>query len=296
MEAEIKDCITQAENCILLLLPHPESFQLHGLKSPDPQRAEHEKQHPLAAVTSSALGQDSNTVVDAAIVKSEDCSSQAGVGASESASADSAEATDPRTCALEVPEQSRIKLEKDCSEFSAVHRGLDGSGAGPMVTSVGFTSSLVNCREPAECQNSTALGPETTEQDWGQEEEQEEGNSSDDFEELSDKTDDESDAADDLVRHHGLGSQKYSLTIDLPPDGIHFKETPDNTDILHALKDVVQLISNKFPALTAELVGGGSEIRQGTPHGIFLHQELMPEVILPFSPTFPLCQILRAWY
>uniref|UniRef100_A0A8C5Z6D7 UV-stimulated scaffold protein A n=1 Tax=Marmota marmota marmota TaxID=9994 RepID=A0A8C5Z6D7_MARMA len=49
-----------------------------------------------------------------------------------------------------------------------------------------------------------------------------------------------------FVRSHGLGSHKYSLDVELPLDGLKVQENDDNLAVLHAARDAIKLIQNKF--------------------------------------------------
>ena len=50
-----------------------------------------------------------------------------------------------------------------------------------------------------------------------------------------------------FVRESGLGSQHYSINIDLNPENeVQITETADNTDILHNMKDLNRELVNKW--------------------------------------------------
>ena len=50
-----------------------------------------------------------------------------------------------------------------------------------------------------------------------------------------------------FVRESGLGSQHYSINIDLNPNNeVQIVETSDNADILHNMKDLNRELVNKW--------------------------------------------------
>lgn len=49
-----------------------------------------------------------------------------------------------------------------------------------------------------------------------------------------------------FVQHHGLGSHKYSLEVELSPDGLKVQEDEDNRAVIHSVRDGLKLIQNKF--------------------------------------------------
>ena len=80
--------------------------------------------------------------------------------------------------------------------------------------------------------------------------------SEDDFQEISTGTSDDEDEEDDeggevlreadVVRHHGLGSQQYQLSIEIDTGEYRLEETVDNTDILHNLRELIRQMSTKM--------------------------------------------------
>ncbi|XP_047423130.1 UV-stimulated scaffold protein A isoform X1 [Sciurus carolinensis] len=61
-----------------------------------------------------------------------------------------------------------------------------------------------------------------------------------------DTAEDEQSDWEQFVRSHGLGSHKYSLDVELPLDGLKVQENEDNLAVLHAARDALKLIRNKF--------------------------------------------------
>ncbi|XP_017655777.1 UV-stimulated scaffold protein A isoform X3 [Nannospalax galili] len=59
---------------------------------------------------------------------------------------------------------------------------------------------------------------------------------------------DESEDGDpeEFLRSHGLGSHKYTLDLELSSDGPKVQENEDNLAVLHAARDSLKLIRNKF--------------------------------------------------
>ncbi|XP_053433772.1 UV-stimulated scaffold protein A isoform X2 [Nycticebus coucang] len=62
---------------------------------------------------------------------------------------------------------------------------------------------------------------------------------------LSEDKDEDSDQ-EQFVRNHGLGSHKYTLKVELSTDGLKVQENEDNLAIVHAARDVLKLVQNKF--------------------------------------------------
>nr|XP_020032855.1 UV-stimulated scaffold protein A isoform X3 [Castor canadensis] len=57
---------------------------------------------------------------------------------------------------------------------------------------------------------------------------------------------DEGSDPEEFVRSHGLGSHKYTLDVELSSDGLKVQESEDNLAVLHAARDALKLIRNKF--------------------------------------------------
>ncbi|KAM4854197.1 UV-stimulated scaffold protein A [Thomomys bottae] len=66
--------------------------------------------------------------------------------------------------------------------------------------------------------------------------------------ELGGPSEDEDEDSDpeEFVRNHGLGSHKYTLAVELSSDGLKVQENEDNLAVLHAARDALKLIKNKF--------------------------------------------------
>nr|BAE33591.1 unnamed protein product [Mus musculus] len=62
----------------------------------------------------------------------------------------------------------------------------------------------------------------------------------------SSRDEDEPSDPDDFLRSHGLGSHKYTLDVEVPSDGLKVQENEDNLAVLHAARDSLKLIQNKF--------------------------------------------------
>ncbi|XP_004847501.1 UV-stimulated scaffold protein A isoform X4 [Heterocephalus glaber] len=57
---------------------------------------------------------------------------------------------------------------------------------------------------------------------------------------------------EEFVRSHGLGSHKYTLAVELSSDSLRVQENEDNLAVLHAARDALKLIRNKFlPAVSS---------------------------------------------
>nr|XP_035150252.1 UV-stimulated scaffold protein A isoform X2 [Callithrix jacchus]XP_035150253.1 UV-stimulated scaffold protein A isoform X2 [Callithrix jacchus]XP_035150254.1 UV-stimulated scaffold protein A isoform X2 [Callithrix jacchus] len=57
---------------------------------------------------------------------------------------------------------------------------------------------------------------------------------------------DEDSDLEEFVRSHGLGSHKYTLDVELCSDGLKVQENEDNLAVVHAARDTLKLIRNKF--------------------------------------------------
>ncbi|KAL1789575.1 UV-stimulated scaffold protein A isoform X1 [Sigmodon hispidus] len=62
----------------------------------------------------------------------------------------------------------------------------------------------------------------------------------------SSRDEDEHSDPEEFLRSHGLGSHKYTLDVELPSDGLKVQENEDNLAVLHAARDSLKLIQNKF--------------------------------------------------
>ncbi|CAH1259190.1 UVSSA [Branchiostoma lanceolatum] len=61
-----------------------------------------------------------------------------------------------------------------------------------------------------------------------------------------DSEEDSDDDEEDVVRHHGLGSHKYNISIEFNPDDSGIREDRDNADIMDTLRDMNKLIVGRF--------------------------------------------------
>ncbi|XP_008047895.1 UV-stimulated scaffold protein A [Carlito syrichta] len=59
-------------------------------------------------------------------------------------------------------------------------------------------------------------------------------------------SEDEDSDPEEFVRSHGLGSHKYSLDVELCSDGLKVQENEDNLAVIHAARDSLKLLRNKF--------------------------------------------------
>ncbi|KAI8483040.1 hypothetical protein Bbelb_391960 [Branchiostoma belcheri] len=60
------------------------------------------------------------------------------------------------------------------------------------------------------------------------------------------ESDDDVEVEEDVVRHHGLGSHKYNISIEFNPDDSGIREDTDNADIMDTLRDMNKLIVGRF--------------------------------------------------
>ncbi|XP_045690242.1 UV-stimulated scaffold protein A isoform X2 [Phyllostomus hastatus] len=51
---------------------------------------------------------------------------------------------------------------------------------------------------------------------------------------------------DEFLRHHGLGSHKYTLDVELRSDGLRVRADEDNCAVIQSAQDALKLIRNKF--------------------------------------------------
>ncbi|KAL0596721.1 UV-stimulated scaffold protein A, partial [Plecturocebus cupreus] len=61
-----------------------------------------------------------------------------------------------------------------------------------------------------------------------------------------DEDEDEDSDLEEFVRSHGLGSHKYTLDVELCSEGLRVQEDEDNLAVVHAARDTLKLIRNKF--------------------------------------------------
>ncbi|XP_076992321.1 UV-stimulated scaffold protein A [Tamandua tetradactyla] len=61
-----------------------------------------------------------------------------------------------------------------------------------------------------------------------------------------DEDEDEDPGEEAFVRNHGLGSHKYALDLELSSDDLKVQESEDNSAVIHAARDALRLIHNKF--------------------------------------------------
>nr|XP_045017583.1 UV-stimulated scaffold protein A isoform X1 [Jaculus jaculus]XP_045017584.1 UV-stimulated scaffold protein A isoform X1 [Jaculus jaculus] len=62
----------------------------------------------------------------------------------------------------------------------------------------------------------------------------------------SSEDEDEDSGPEEFLRNHGLGSHKYTLDVEFSTDGPKVQENEDNLAVLHAARDALKLIRNKF--------------------------------------------------
>ncbi|XP_036136248.1 UV-stimulated scaffold protein A isoform X2 [Molossus molossus] len=60
-----------------------------------------------------------------------------------------------------------------------------------------------------------------------------------------DEEEDDSDS-EEFVRHHGLGSHKYTLDVELSSENLRIQEDEDNCAVIQSARDMLKLIRNKF--------------------------------------------------
>ena len=274
MRSEVKSVMVQAENCLMLLLPHPDDFDIYGLKSPDYRYPD--TVHPLADKSELENGR-SQTLKKK--VKT-DCGSTCGASHSSCLTPDGSE---PETEDKEMTSYTSNYIIKDSGDSGKDH-SKEGDTAGANSDDVpcgtykeksSNTSNLNtdNAQEDEKAKRCDCTFYDSRKDDSrppldgdsavkqenshmsekfkeGEEVEGEDHcESSEEFEEISSGESEDSDGnqdVDELVRGHGLGSKKYNLTLDLSLDSVQLRETPDNTDVLHTLKDIVQLVNIKF--------------------------------------------------
>ncbi|XP_017394465.1 UV-stimulated scaffold protein A isoform X3 [Cebus imitator] len=64
---------------------------------------------------------------------------------------------------------------------------------------------------------------------------------------VGDPSDEDEDSdLEEFVRSHGLGSHKYTLDVELCSEGLKVQENEDNLAVVHAARDTLKLIRNKF--------------------------------------------------
>ncbi|XP_071077442.1 UV-stimulated scaffold protein A isoform X6 [Desmodus rotundus] len=82
---------------------------------------------------------------------------------------------------------------------------------------------------------------------------------------LSEEEEEEDSDQEEFVRHHGLGSHKYTLDVELCSDGLRVQADEDNCAVIQSAQDALKLIRNKF--LPAVCTWVQLFTRAGTHHG-----------------------------
>ena len=217
---EIENVLIQIENCLDLLLPNPDEFNLLNFESAEDllrnKTNNESKKNESNSKNSSGkrkVKKETNmeTSYDEACIKQEIESNNSIQEHGKILSSRSKQETNRKHC-------------KHADE--RLHKGKNR--ANKPVEVLGVTIKEEPISDIEENQESST------------DEEEEEA-----FEEVGDLSE------DSLVRHHGLGTQGYELNIDMSQVAFQVEENEDNTDILHTLKDLHKLIGQKFLTATS---------------------------------------------
>lgn len=235
MKVDIRNCLVQAENCLQLLLPEPESFDISGLQSPDALKN-----------TTNGLWTTPNTNNRR---KSKD-------GTNCKKSRRRSKETNNVSVLSNLDETVDVKPEI-CNQCS---KTILSSGTDISKDNIG----ACHCQRNNAANASTVVSVEclTNVEKQTEKSRDNSGSDSDEFLEITDSSDSESSCEDyddekvkeeshylrslDNVRQHGVGSHSFNLNVELTDSVIQIDETPDNQDIINALRDSVQLAENKF--------------------------------------------------
>ncbi|KAK7496307.1 hypothetical protein BaRGS_00012472, partial [Batillaria attramentaria] len=241
IKSDMENTAMEAENCIDLLLPRPESFLFSESDFSTPSMEQ--SAQISTKIPASDAGSSQRELLDCSASK-ENCDSKERL-------AESAE-----TCAS-LPEQGGDKSESfsegqnerqctacshqqnlssdtvcKCSTVSALDAGPSGESgrSNPRKIPVTLGETEANSVTP---------------QDKEMMDVQEDSDSDGSFEDVLD----EDGGADDerrMVQAHGLGSRKYQLQIEIETGGVSLKETDDNRDLYRSLKDASCLVSMRY--------------------------------------------------
>ncbi|XP_036982806.2 UV-stimulated scaffold protein A isoform X2 [Artibeus jamaicensis] len=100
------------------------------------------------------------------------------------------------------------------------------------------SKTLPGCARPPVATSGEGLSQASTGAPSEEKEDEEE-------EEEEEEEEDDSDQ-EEFVRHHGLGSHKYTLDVELHSDGLRVHADEDNWAVIQSAQDTLKLIQNKF--------------------------------------------------
>jgi hypothetical protein len=220
-QKEITDTATEAENCIDLLLPKPDSLFNESDFSSDNAHSPSLSQSIVSSGESQRKTDHQSNTVDSSIGHS--------VFTENSSEADLKKriSTDSNSDASNLLDV----LGKHTTEVSG-KRSVSSDDKKVSAESVNASIKIGDSSGDANTnnsKNSTAAKSKSND-------------NSDDDDEFEDMDDDELEERS-MVQAHGLGSRKYNLQIEIDPDKVKLKETDDNKDLYRSLKDAGALVT-----------------------------------------------------
>lgn len=217
--AEIESCLTQIDNCLQLLLPDPDSFNIFGLDSPDPAMVS--KPFSYSSMLSNSAQRTSTSTVD-------------------SSTSDNAD----KVKNLTQVDSNSLNVQSDLKSVSKANIQTQGQAAETCTeTSTENVTGAKQFQVPQQNDSNKQVSIPGGES---------EDDSSENFGEVSSSSDEEDEGGEErsnFLREYGLGSQKYSLDITVNVDNIGVQENDDNRDIIRTVLDLNTLVKNKFTPL-----------------------------------------------
>ncbi|KAK2154000.1 hypothetical protein LSH36_279g01056 [Paralvinella palmiformis] len=224
MTPEIENALIQAQNCLVLLLPDPDHFDIGGNTSPDRQ---HEDEHIPNAINSTTEctttfateGQTSGANVKCVENNGMNQEGENGSHPSIDNSAHTPEECNSSTHAVNNVLCASTKMGVNLVDSNQTHPVCEE------------TDEFIEPSSGDSEEEEMTASEEDDEEDDGQEGKSDNGGECGEV---------------DMMRDHGICSQEFSLTIDVYPEHVQVEENPDNEDILLNLKDCLCLIDVKY--------------------------------------------------
>ena len=211
MTPEIETSLIQAQNCLLLLLPDPDNFDILGGISPDSQQ--HEEKHPLSCVSTNV--EECTTVTASTDKNQTDC--------------------------VSVKHSENCNLNKKGQDPS--NPGTDNAPQRDEQHTSVRNEEVCDAKKIEIDENEELSTDETDDEMTAEDDDVDEEQPAD---QSSEKSKYSREDRDEMMRDHGICSQEFSLTINMFPEHVQIEETPDNADVLQTLKDCLCLIDAKY--------------------------------------------------
>lgn len=255
---DIELCLKEIENCIQLLMPHPDTFFIPEPEKPDLTMGLLNKtDEQMGAIESSEnkrrLKTDSDYLLDntGVVGKCDKCkcnTSQAlkdddNVQMTTSGTSDQVEDTIKKVCSCDKHSSTMLGEHDPCASENAnienSKRPGDCQEQTPLESSaiINQKSENVSGENNVRTQQSDYNGIGCSDMGADAEEDGNDDEDDDDFQEVG--------AHAELRQAYGLGSRDYQISVTIGGDD-RLKETEDNTYIIQSLKDQYRLVKNKY--------------------------------------------------